>query len=202
MALKGTLLDTLKEARPTVFFAVPRVWEKIMEGMKDKGRATTGLMKKVADACKAAALDYHLNDQAGIVYKLGKMVVFSKIRQALGLDRCRGMYSGAAPLAPETTKYFLSLDMIIYQAYGLSETSGAITGEFAPGKVTIGSVGPAVPGCQIKLKNEEICMTGRSMMMGYLNCEDKTKEAIDADGWFHSGDMGTVDTDGNFFITG
>ena len=99
MALKGTLLTTLQEARPTTFFGVPRVWEKIMEGMKDKGRATKGLKKKVAEACKKAGIQYHLNNKDTVMYAIGKKVVYSKVREALGLDRCTAFYSGAAPLS-------------------------------------------------------------------------------------------------------
>ena len=207
MALRGSLLNTLQEARPSIFFGVPRVWEKIMEGMKEKGKATTGIKKKVSNACRKASIGYHLDDKDSIIYKLGQRTVYRKVSGALGFDRCHGMYSGAAPIAPETTKYFLSLDMVVYEAYGLAESTGAIAAQFE-GRINLGSVGHLYPECQIKLVNEdadgngEICTKGRNTMMGYLNCIDKTNEAVDLDGWLHTGDMGKLDDWGYIYITG
>jgi len=207
MALKGTLLATLQEARPTIFFGVPRVWEKIMEGMKSKGRATKGLKKKVAEACKKAGIDHHLNNKDSVMYTIGKKAVYCKVREALGLDRCTGFYSGAAPISGETIKYFLSLDIVVHELYGMSEVTGPQSLQSGP-KTIVGSVGPTMPGCQTKLANKdidqngEICMKGRNLMMGYLNREDKTTEDIDQDGWLHSGDIGSIDATDFIFITG
>ena len=83
MALKGTLLETLQEARPTVFFGVPRVWEKIMEGMKAKGRANTGLKKMIGDACKKAGLDHHVGNNDTWMYTIGQKAVYSKVGMAI-----------------------------------------------------------------------------------------------------------------------
>ena len=207
MALKGTLLDTLKEARPTTFFGVPRVWEKVMEGMQEKGRANTGLKKKIGAAAKKAGLEHHLNGRDTMMYTVGQKAVYSKVREALGLDRCQAFYSGAAPIQQETLKYFLSLDMIVHELYGMSEITGPqsiMTG----GKPRLGSVGITMPGTATKLINKEmdgrgeICMQGRNLMMGYLNREDKTTEDVDKDGWMHSGDVGTIDSEGYIYITG
>ena len=205
-ALKGSLIDTLKDARPTIFVGVPRVWEKMKEGMQDKGRAVGGLKKMVADACKKAGLDFHLNDNSSLMYTVGKKAIYPKVTEALGLDRTKMFLSGAAPLGEETLKYFMSLDIVIQEAYGMSETTGIHTGMV--GKPKIDSVGQAVPGAELKIigqdsKGEgEICMRGRNTMMGYLNREDKTKEDVDAEGWIHSGDVGSIDADGYLFITG
>jgi long-chain-fatty-acid--CoA ligase ACSBG len=207
MALKGTLLETLQEARPTTFFGVPRVWEKIMEGMKAKGAATKGLKKKVAVACKKAGLDHHLMNKDTLMYTIGQKAVYSKVREALGLDRCTAFYSGAAPISGETIKYFLSLDIVVHELYGMSEVCGPQSLQSGP-KTVIGSVGPTMPGCHTRLHNKdadgngEICMKGRNLMMGYLNREDKTTEDIDQDGWLHSGDIGSIDADGFIYITG
>ena len=86
MALKGTLLETLQEARPTVFFGVPRVWEKIMEGMKAKGRANKGLKKKIGDACKKAGLDHHVGNKDTLMYTIGQKAVYSKVEEAIYLS--------------------------------------------------------------------------------------------------------------------
>ena len=207
MALKGTLLETLKEARPTIFFGVPRVWEKVMEGMRDKGRATKGLKKKIATNCKKAGLEHHLNNRDTFFFTLGKKAVYGKVREALGFDRCRAFYSATAPIAQETIKYFLSLDMVVHELYGMSEVSGPQSIQTGP-TTRVGSVGPTLPGCETKLANKtiegegEICMKGRNLMMGYLNREDKTTEDVDRDGWLHSGDIGSIDKDGYIFITG
>ena len=207
MALKGTLVQTLQDARPTSFFGVPRVWEKIMEGMRAKGKEASGLQKKVGDACKKSGLDFHLLNKSSFMYSVGKKFVYPKVREALGLDRCTTFYSGAAPISGETIKYFLSLDIIVHELYGMSEVCGPQSLQTGP-RAVIGSVGQSMPGCQTKLANKdvdgtgEICMKGRNLMMGYLNREDKTKEDIDKDGWLHSGDIGSIDEEGHIFITG
>ncbi len=207
MALKGTLLEYLKEVRPTHFLGVPRVWEKIMEGMLAKGKDIKGLKKKISVACKQAGIDHHLNHKTGIMYKVGKKVVYSKVREALGLDRTKNFYTGAAPLSPETFKYFLSLDIHILEIYGMSETSGLHIGT-TPGMISMGTVGKPSYLNQIKLANVnesgegEMCMRGRNIMMGYLHREDKTNEDIDEDGYLHSGDLAFVDDNGIVSITG
>jgi len=207
MAFKGTLLETLQAARPTMFFGVPRVWEKIMEGLKTKGRDTKGVKKKVTNACKKAGLDHHLMNKDTMMYTIGQKAVYSKIREAIGLDRCTNFFSGAAPISDETLRYFLSLDIVVRELYGMSEVSGP---HFLPtdNKIVIGSVGKTIPGGHTKLHdkdtdgNGEICMKGRNLMMGYLNREDKTTEDIDKHGWLHSGDIGSIDEHGFAHITG
>lgn len=207
MALKGTLLDTLKECRPTIFFGVPRVWEKIMEGMLDKGKAVKGLKRKIADSCKKAGLDHHLNGKDGVMYNVGKKVIYKKVKEALGLDRCVSFFSGAAPISIDVLKYFLSLDIVILELYGMSEVTGPQSMSYY-GSVKVGSVGKIFPGAKNRLANQddkgegEVCMWGRHVMMGYLNREDKTTEDMDEEGWMHSGDLGSMDDDGFLHITG
>ena len=147
MALKGTLVDTLKEARPTVFLGVPRVWEKIMEGMQDKGRATKGLKRRVAVACKNAGLKYHLQNKNTIMYTVGQKAIYGKVREALGFDRCRLFISAAAPIGQETLKYFLGFDIVIHEGYGMSETTGPhclMVGDIPK----LGCVGKAIAGVE------------------------------------------------------
>ncbi len=207
MALKGTLLETLKDTRPTIFFGVPRVWEKIMEGMLDKGKAVKGLKRKIADACKKAGLDHHLHGRDSLMYTVGQKVIYKKVREALGLDRCVSFFSGAAPIGIDTLKYFLSLDIVIQELYGMSEVTGPQSISYY-GAYKLGSVGKIFPGAKNRLANPdnngegEVCMWGRHVMMGYLNREDKTTDDMDEEGWMHSGDLGSVDSEGFLFITG
>eukprot|EP00095_Tigriopus_kingsejongensis_P011614 maker-scaffold638_size121162-snap-gene-0.27 protein:Tk11614 transcript:maker-scaffold638_size121162-snap-gene-0.27-mRNA-1 annotation:"long-chain-fatty-acid-- ligase acsbg2 isoform x1" len=208
MALKGSLVATLIEVRPTQFFGVPRVWEKIMEKMLDKGKEIKGAQKKLSNTCKEAGLNYHLHNNDSFVYRtLGQKVVYKKVRQALGLDQCRAFYSAAAPIGVETLKYFLSLDIIIVELYGMSETAGPHTISTANQK-RLGSVGKTMESCKSRVSEPsdegegELCMWGRNIMMGYLGREDKTSQDIDPEGWMHSGDLAVFDEDGFVYITG
>merc|ERR1711862_789425 len=117
MALQGTLLKTLVEAKPTLFFGVPRVYEKIQE------KKNTGLKKKVGDWAKTSSFDHHqelFEGKSGnsLNYKIAKKVVLSKVHQQLGFERTKGWYSSAAPLSEDVFKYFQSLDMPIQELLG------------------------------------------------------------------------------------
>lgn len=211
-ALKGSLVKTLLEAEPTLFLGVPRVFEKIQEKMMAVG-AQSGTIKKVIAAwAKGVALQHHLDRMAGrpsnsLQYKIANKLVMSKIKQALGLLRCKYMVTGAAPMSVDTKKYFLSLDLPIMDVYGMSETTGghSLSTLEAP---TFETSGKNMPGIKTKIINidsnghGEICMKGRHVFMGYLNDEEKTNEAVDEDGWLRSGDIGYIDNDGYIFITG
>jgi long-chain-fatty-acid--CoA ligase ACSBG len=188
----------------------------IHAGMVAKGRDLKGLRKKVSVACKQAGLDYHLRQKETMMYGVGKKVIYKKVKKALGLDRCIGFYSGAAAISLETLEYFVSLDIIIRQGFGMSETSGPHTFNMDPTSTVKGgsggqrmlSVGTTMRGLKTRLHNiqedgnGEIIMWGRNIMMGYLNREDKTNEEIDEDGFLHSGDLASMDKDGYVHITG
>merc|ERR1719347_2041134 len=127
MALQGTLLKTLVEAKPTLFFGVPRVYEKIQEKMLEIGKKNTGLKKKVGEWAKTSSFDHHQELFEGkpgssLNYKIAKKVVLSKVHQQLGFERTKGWYSSAAPLSEDVFKYFQSLDMPIQELLGSSET--------------------------------------------------------------------------------
>ena len=149
-ALKGSLLATLKEVRPTVLLGVPRVWEKIMEGMLSKGKDVKGLKKKIGTAAKKAGLEHHLEGKNGFMYNVGQKLVYKKVREALGLDRCVSFFTGAAPIGEEVLKYFLSLDIMIFDLYGMSESTGPQTMSFY-NIYKLGSVGKTMPGLKSKL---------------------------------------------------
>lgn len=210
-ALKGSLVDTLREVRPTLFLGVPRVWEKIMEKMQSVGAKTTGLKKSIAEWAKEKGFEGGMNIQKGedtpFGFWLAEKLVFNKVREALGLDRCHFQATAAAPIGRETLDYFLKLNIPVYEVFGMSECTGPMTVS-RPGRHRTGSCGPALDGMEIRIMNPdpegngEICFRGRHIFMGYLFNEAKTRESIDDDGWLHSGDIGKIDRDGFLYITG
>ncbi|XP_064619094.1 long-chain-fatty-acid--CoA ligase ACSBG2-like isoform X2 [Lineus longissimus] len=210
-ALKGTLGETLREVRPTGFLGVPRVWEKMAEMMKAAGKNISGFKRKVATWAKGVGLKGNLalidGGQVPFGWTVANAMVFKKARKALGLDRCKFMYSGAAPIAKETVEYFLSLNLPLLEGYGMSESTGPHTA-CLPGANRIASCGRDMVGFTTSLAdadkdgNGEICMSGRHVFMGYLNMEEKTKETLDEMGRLHTGDVGKKDKDGFLFITG
>jgi len=215
-ALKGSLKDTLQAAKPTIFFGVPRVWEKfksaILKSAKVKKNA---VMQALVDFAKRKchAKNHSLNmsetTETPFGYGVGKLLM-GKVKGALGLDKCMYYVTGAAPISTETLDYFKNLDIFIDEVYGMSESGGAAT----LGRIyhrEMGSTGPAIEGCEIKLDyvkgrdkegNGEICFRGRNIMMGYLTNEKKTRESIDDEGYMHSGDVGRFDEHGCLYITG
>jgi len=174
------------------------------------GKSASGFRKAVASWAKKTGLNHNLralegHTPSGYSYPIAKKLVFSKVKENLGLDRAEILGVGAAPVSRETFEYFLSLDIPLYECYGMSETSGPQTGNRA-GHHRLGSVGQSLDGCRTKIVdpdpdgNGEICMSSRNIMMGYLGSPEKTAEAIDADGWLHSGDIGCIMDDGYFKV--
>lgn len=214
-ALKGSLANTLREIRPTAFMGVPRVWEKMQEKMKSIGAKSSTVRRKVASWAKDVGLQTNLNKMEfngnmtrnPLNYRLAKRLVFKKVRKALGLDRCKMCYTGAAPITKDTLEFFLSLDIPLFELYGMSESSGPHTISL-PDAFRLTSCGKVIPGVKTKIFSPdaegigEICFWGRHVFMGYLNMPDKTEEAIDAEGWLHSGDLGKHDQNDFLFITG
>ncbi|XP_077174470.1 long-chain-fatty-acid--CoA ligase ACSBG1 isoform X2 [Paroedura picta] len=210
-ALKGGLVNILREALPTSHMGVPRVWEKIMEKIKDVSLQSGFLKKKMLAWAMSVTLERNLSgsnsDLKPFRMRLADRLVLAKIRHALGFSQCQKHFSGAAPLPAEVMRFFLGLNIPLYEAYGMSETTGphCMSGPYVYRRH---SCGKAVPGCKVKLVNEdadgtgEICFWGRTVFMGYLNMEEKTKEAIGEGGWLHSGDLGKLDKDGFLYVTG
>ena len=138
-------------------------------------------------------------------YSVANAIVFSNVKKAIGLDRCKTMASGAAPISKQTLHYFMSLDIPIYELYGMSECSGPQTLSNEQFWRT-GSCGVSIPGTDLWLdsshhtdaegKEGEICFRGRHIFMGYLKNDDATASTIDANGFLHSGDIGHVDSQG------
>jgi len=198
-ALRGSLGATLKQVRPTVFFGVPRVWEKIYAKMQEVAKTSTGVKKVLSTWAKGQAASHWAANQygakgcGGMLYPVAK-VLLGKVRDALGLDRCDHCYVSAAPIEVKILEYFASIDIPVLELFGQSECSGPHATN-SPSAWKIGTVGRPLPGTITKLdpENGELIYSGRHVFAGYLNMEDKTNETIDTDGFLHSGDVVTID---------
>lgn len=215
-ALKGSLRDTLIAIKPTLQFGVPRVWEKMQEAMQAVAKKVSPILQKVSAFAKSLGSAKFKQIQVGgngdvpAFFDLAKSIVFKKVRVNLGLSECRLMYTGAAPIAHATLEYFGSLDMPILELYGMSECTGPATVS-KPGYFKVGSTGPALEGVEVRIHHVEgrdkagegeIIYRGRNVMMGYMKDPAKTAEAIDEEGFLHSGDVGRIDENGLLYITG
>lgn len=210
-ALKGSLVNTLLAARPTLFVGVPRVFEKIEEKLKGIGANIHGIKRKIADWAKGVALRGNQNKENGrpVPYGWGvaNALVLKKVRKSLGLDRAKMIFTAAAPISRQTLEYFQSLNIPLCEIYGMSEAAGALT-LCTPEFSRITSIGTVMGVNEYKIGNQdedgsgELCFKGRNILMGYLNNEEKTKETFDDDGWLLTGDVGKVDEDNFFYITG
>ncbi|KAM5237832.1 long-chain-fatty-acid--CoA ligase ACSBG2-like [Ctenodactylus gundi] len=211
-ALKGTLVSTLKEVKPTSFFAVPRVWEKIHETITDSVAKSSNLKKKAFTWAKGVGLKVNTKRMLGrsdtpTSYHMAKALVFGKVRSALGLDHCHLLLSGAAPLAQDTAEFFLSLDLPVGETYGMTECSGPHSMS-SQGCRKVLSCGKTLSGCRNSMLHQskdgigEVCVWGRHVFMGYLEQDDATVEVVDEDGWLHTGDLGRIDSQGFLYITG
>jgi long-chain acyl-CoA synthetase len=203
------LADNLKEVRPTVFFGVPRVWEKFHAGITAKMDKATGVKAALAGwALSVGQRVASRRDRGQRVgrrltaqHRLATRLVYSKVKAALGFDRLRIAISGAAPVSPAILELFAGLDIQIYEGYGQTE-SGTLTSLNVPGNRRIGSVGPALPGVTVRIADDdEILVKSPGVCAGYFKDPEATAELL-ADGWMHSGDLGAVDASGFVTITG
>jgi long-subunit acyl-CoA synthetase (AMP-forming) len=191
----------LGEVRPHQFLGVPRVWEKIQAKMIEAGAQNTGLKKKIAAWARKVGLQATQARERGepppLAYGLADMLVFSKVKAKLGLDRSIYNITAAAPIAKETLEFFASLGVLINEVYGMSECTGPATVS-TPDKFRVGWVGWPLPGAELKVAEDgEICMRGRHVFKGYYKNPEATAEALDSEGWLHSGDIG--EKSGDFY---
>ncbi|MHB1194982.1 MAG: AMP-dependent synthetase/ligase [Longimicrobiales bacterium] len=200
----ATAIEDMRVLRPTVAVAVPRVYEKIHSTVMQ----ATGTKKKLIDWAVAVADRVAELRLAGrmptghlaMQFWLADSLVFSKVRAAMG-GRMRWFVSGSAPLAPELNRFFYSIGLSILEGYGLTETS-PVTNVNTEDHFRIGTVGKVVPGTEIRIAEDgEILVRGPQVMKGYWNRPEDTAQAIDADGWFYTGDIGELDEDGFLRIT-
>ncbi|MET9486928.1 long-chain fatty acid--CoA ligase [Nocardia sp. NPDC006630] len=195
----------LPDARPTAFFGVPRVWQKIKAGIDAKLATEPSPVKKalanwaIGVGISAARADLSGNGRGlllDVQHKLADALVLSKLREALGFGELKVAASGAAAIPPETLEYMLGLGFVVTEVWGMSETSGV--GTYTPmNKPKPGTVGIPLQGTEIRLGEDgELLLRGDIVTHGYRKMPEKTKEAIDGDGWLHTGDVATIDGDG------
>ena len=200
------LLPGMQSFQPTFLLAVPRVFEKIYNSSQQK--AVADGKGKIFDSAAQVAIDYSTSlDEGGpgIVLKLKHAVfdklVYSKLRHAMG-GQMRWAVSGGAPLGARLGHFFRGINVTILEGYGLTETSAATTVNRADA-IRIGTVGQPLPGAKVKVAADgELMLGGDQIFIGYWNNPTATAEAIEPDGWFHSGDIGEIDDDGFVRITG
>jgi long-subunit acyl-CoA synthetase (AMP-forming) len=195
----------LPEVRPTVFAAVPRIWQKLKAGVEATlGAETDDARREAISWALATGRQVVELEQRGervpeeLQAELARAdeLVLSAIRRRLGLDRCEVAVCAAAPIPPEVLTFLQALGLPIVELYGLSETSAVATAN-RPGRQRIGTVGQPLPGMELRLADDgEVLLRGDALMRGYRNRPDQTGEAIDADGWLRTGDVGVLDEDG------
>jgi long-chain acyl-CoA synthetase len=192
-----TIGDNLKEIKPQMFVSVPRLIERVYEKITATGEKLTGFKRKIFDWSLDIAHRYTLPNNNGLWYnlqrKLADKLVYSKWREALG-GKLVCIVSGGAALNPKLERVFLCAGITCLQGYGLTETAVVISVNYYGGdNIRIGSVGPVVEGVEVKIAAEdhEILVKGPNIMLGYYKNPEATKEAIDSEGWFHTGDVGT-----------
>jgi long-chain acyl-CoA synthetase len=198
-----TIVQFLPEVHPNWFFAVPRIWEKLKAGLEAMVAGQDEEQRKPVEEALQAALKKVRLEQAGeeVPAELAEAVakadkeMFSGLRTMLGLDEVVTVNVGAAPTPVEVLEFFHAIGVEIAELWGMSETCG-MGAVNPPGKVKIGTVGPAAPGCEIKLAEDgEVMMRGGCVMLGYRNMPDKTAETMDGE-WLLTGDIGELDEDG------
>ncbi len=201
------LPENLREVRPHVFFAVPRVWEKIQAAIQEAGAKNPPLKKKIAAWARRQGLVGGYADQQGKakpwLYPLADRLVFSKVKQRIGLDRALICATGAAPISRDTSEFFLSLGIPIYEFYGLSETSAPATLSLpGAGNYRTGRAGVPLPDTEIRMEADgELLIRGPHVFKGYYKSPEATAEVLDDEGYLHTGDVGKIDEEGFVVIT-
>ena len=202
-----SLAQALKEVRPTVMAAVPRVFEKIYAKLMEQGSRETGLKRKIFYwAIRTAELtalwrcgEADVSPLLKLQWYLADKLVYSKIREGTG-GRLRQVPSGGAPLSKTLAEFFWAVGIPIYQGYGLTETSPIVSSNYPKNRV--GSSGQAIPHCEVRIAADgEIQVRGPMIMQGYYKRPEATREVLDDEGWFSTGDIGYLDKDNYLFIT-
>ena len=205
-----TIPENVREIAPTIFVAVPRVWEKFYSGvtisLKEAGalqQATyawaIGVGSRIAERVLA---QQEVSGWLKLQYHIAGVLALNNVRKLIGIHRARILFTGAAPISADLIRWYLALGVPMLEVWGMTETGGGSSG-VPPHKIKPGSIGPAAAFNEMKIDptTGEILVRGKNVFAGYLNLPEKTAETIDKNGWLHTGDVGTVDADGYFTIT-
>ncbi|GAA2885396.1 AMP-dependent synthetase/ligase [Nonomuraea rubra] len=199
---------TLGQVRPMMFFGVPRVWEKMMARLlavlatqpEEQQAAVREAMAAGAAYVEAGQYGRTITPEIQAAYEKADASLLSVIRGMIGFDRAEWTATGAAPLPDEVQHFYAGLGLKVIDVYGMTETTGAFTGN-SPACYRLGTVGRAEPGVEIRIADDgEILTRSPLNTAGYLNRPEATAELVDADGWLHTGDIGTVDDDGFYRV--
>ncbi len=205
-----TVPENVREIAPTVFTAVPRVWEKFYSAvaiaLRESGKVqqlaygwSLGVGMQIADLVLAGK---PVGGLLKLQFGLARVLALNNVRRTIGIHRARFCVTGAAPISPDLVKWYMALGVPMLEVWGMTETCGAAT--YTPAaRIKPGMIGPACPYNEVKLDpaTGELLVRGPNVFMGYLNLPEKTAETITPDGWLHTGDVGVVDADGYFRIT-
>jgi long-chain acyl-CoA synthetase len=204
--------DNLKEVQPHIFTTVPRLLEKVYDKIVLKGRGLKGISRMLFQWSLRLGHQYEVGSERSIIYglqlQLARSLIFSKWKAGLG-GNVKAIVSGGAALQPRLARIFWAAGIPVAEGYGLTETSPVIAvNTFTPDRIKFASVGKVISGCTVKIlpENEndpegEILVKGPNVMKGYYRAPDLTAEVIDIDGWFHTGDIGRMDSEGFLKIT-
>jgi len=203
-----TVMADMREVSPTMFHAVPRIWEKYYSGIVLKMADATWLKRTLYKIAVKIGTQYNNKAlakkkvplQLALAYHLAYFVVFRKLKERLGFDRVRLGVSGAAPISHEILKFFQSIGIPIREGYGMTETTG-ITHMSSEVDYKVGTVGRALPETEVKIAEDgEILVKHTGIFKGYYKDEEQTKEVL-VDGWMHTGDVGVIDDEGYLKLT-
>ena len=205
-----TVPENVREIAPTVFTAVPRVWEKFYSGVAISLREASRLQQMAYAWSLGVGMRIADRTLAGqpigaflkLQFRLARLLALDNVRKLIGIHRARFCVTGAAPISPDLVRWYLALGVPMLEVWGLTETCGAAT-YTPPTGIRPGMIGLACPYNEVKVdpNTGELMVRGVNVFVGYLNQPEKTAEVIDPDGWLHTGDVGSVDANGYFKIT-
>jgi len=204
-----TVLENVREVQPTLFGAVPRVWERLYSAIMIALKDATALERwayRVAIAAGFRIADARLARRSpSLLERIGfaaaYWLVLRNIRIMIGIDRCRWLFTGAAPISPDLIRWYLALGINMYEVYGQTENAGLAT-VMPPDGIKLSTVGKPVPYGEVTISPAgEILIRGDFVFMGYLNQPARSAETVDRDGWLHTGDVGLIDNEGYVRIT-